>query len=471
MSNELKIHPYALAFPEATAEDTLALKNSIDQHGQRDPIGLLGNEVLDGRTRYQACRELKIPPQFRQYDPVRDGQDPLQWVIAKNLHRRHLTVGQRAALAVSLAEIIRAKRAAQKAEDEKPNATATPVDPGDDNLDEFGFPKGSGGIEPTGDDHPEDLPEFIRKDSAATPSPEEDKRVRNEAAKQAQVSTGSVHMAKELEKHDPERFKSVQSGAVTLNAAHKAYLADKASKQPPLKGTGTIPADTKYRTEAADMMAASLGDEFAAAVRAETILKDGELKAFMKLAIQDQKQIAPLVAKGWKVRQAVKFAKGMFEQDDTLRDLLNLAIMRTGRCAVKLANHTILVIADELIPEPSELQQYIAGILASQAKPETDTPPIDNTVGAALGNAKATKPKALTAKQKKELQARKDAREAFLCSVEEAPKKKRGTMLTQYLADNGREAFMFLTEYPTICPKPQKDIVALLEEITATITP
>ncbi len=175
MSTELKIHPYALAFPEATAEDTLALQNSIQQHGQRDPIVLLGNEVLDGRTRYQACRHLKIPPQFRQYDPVKDGQDPLQWVIDKTLHRRHLTVGQRAALAVSLEQIIKDKRAAQKAQEEATKQPTTPVEPGDDNFDEFGFPKGSGGIEPTGDDHPEDLPEFIRKDSETeptTPSPE-----------------------------------------------------------------------------------------------------------------------------------------------------------------------------------------------------------------------------------------------------------------------------------------------------------
>lgn len=348
-TNEMKIHPFAEVFPETSPEDYQALKTSINRNGQRDPIVLLGGEVLDGRTRYRATRELKIPPQFRQYDPVKDGPDPLAWVIDKNLHRRHLTTGQKAALALSLEKVIaQAKEQAKAAA--KPPTSNDPDASDDDDI-------------PIGTKEPEGT-----VDGGKTPTSIQ------QAAKAAGVSERSVADAKFLEKNDPERLESVKKGETSLHAATQAAKADQekqATEPDLLKGNTNVV--NQYRNECADLMAASHGDKFAEAVRNDTILRDKELREFMKLAIQDQAQNTALVARGWKTREAVKFAKGIFEKDDPIRDLLNLAIMRGGRATTKLDGHRIMIFSEPALamPELKPVKDLFDSIAEQQAKPET----------------------------------------------------------------------------------------------------
>ncbi len=472
--NQLNIHPFCAVFPEATTEEFHQLKASIDKRGQIDPIVLLGGEVLDGRNRYQACRELKIPPQFRQYDPVKDGKDPLQWVIDKNLNRRHLTVGQRSALAVDLTKL--AKEAAGTTK-ESPPAAPTPNGP---------------------EDHPEDLPGGVQENQAESATGHAE-LTQEQAAAAMGVSPRSVGDATFLSKNDPERFEAVKAGKTSLNAATEAAKKDADSGQSQLGTKGTIP--NQYRTECADMLAASQGDKFAEAIRNDTILKDQELRAFMKLPVQDQKQITALVSRGWKVREAVKFSKGIFEKDDPIRDILNLAIMRDGKAVTTLDGHTILIIADELLAQ-SSMAADIAAILEAQRKPETTAPKVDNSLGKAMesakpGKSKPGKPsadttestgaadapsvaatpaanstgkaKGLTPKEMTALVDHQGKRYLFLTSVEKAPKKARVKMILDYWKDNGNEAAEFLMEYPTMTPTPDPLIVATLEEIKASI--
>ena len=458
--NQMTIHPFCAVFPEASPEEFQQLKASIDKRGQIDPIVLLGSEILDGRNRYQACRDLKIPAQFRQYDPVKDGKDPLQWVIDKNLNRRHLSVGQRATLALDLTKLATAVQAAA-AEAEKPNATPTPVGPDDDESA---------------------LPDFLTQPKAAAPAG----ITQEQAADAMGVSTKSVGDAAYLAKNDPERFDAVKSGKTSLHAATEAAKKDAAtSDQGVLGKSGTIP--NQYRTECADMLAASQGDKFAEAIRNDTILKDQELRAFMKLPVQDQKQITALVARGWKVREAVKFAKGIFEKDDPIRDILNLAIMRDGKAVTTLDGHTILIIADELLAQ-TDYAPAIAAILRAQRKPETTTAKVDNSIGKAISEAKPkpgkpeprgplgdnppiydpVKPPTKAQQKAAEIE-RQGNRELFLVSVEKAPKKNRVKMLLDYWKDNGNEAARYLMEYPTLTQTPDPLIVAALDEIEASI--
>lgn len=476
--NELKLHPFCLAFPEATAEERLTIKNSINTRGQHEPIVLFGGEILDGRTRYHACRELKIPPQFRQFDPVKDGPDPLQWVIDRNLNRRHLTVGQRAALGVSLTKLAAEHAAAEK--EKNASQATTPVGPPADND--------------------EDLPEFLTKPAA--PETAGKPLTQEQAAAAMGVSPKSVGAAANLAKNDPERFQAVKDGKTSLHAAVEESKADAAKQDQGILGkqTGTIP--NQYRTECADMLAASHGDKFAEAIRTDTILKDGELRTFMKLPIQDQKQIAAMVARGWKTREAVKFAKGIFEKDDPIRDLINLAIMRDGRAATKLDGHTILILSDAVLTETKGefVLPFVAATLEAQAKPETETAPVENTLGKAIEGAKPAKKSVAPASSgkdaashaatatppqksadstklagkagksdKEKAAAKAGIREAFLVSVEHAPKNKRTKMLLDYWKENGDEAVTFLMEYPNLTTKPDKTIVATLEEIAASI--
>ncbi len=113
------IHPLAAAFPEMAQEEFEDLKKSIQDHGLRHKIVLIEHEggphVLDGRNRYKACLELGIPPIFRDFDPMTDGDLPVSFVADENLNRRNLTTSQRAAIAAELEPFFAAALAAEKA--------------------------------------------------------------------------------------------------------------------------------------------------------------------------------------------------------------------------------------------------------------------------------------------------------------------------------------------------------------------
>lgn len=93
----LQQHPLSAAFPAMPESEIEALAEDIEKGGQRDPGILFEGMVLDGWHRFLACQRLGI--QFRTAEF--DGDDPVAFVLSKNLHRRHLTASQRAAAVVA----------------------------------------------------------------------------------------------------------------------------------------------------------------------------------------------------------------------------------------------------------------------------------------------------------------------------------------------------------------------------------
>ncbi len=100
-------HPLSAAFPSMSDADFLALKDNIEDHGQREPIIIFEGMVLDGWHRYRACMELGLKPAQFNFDA---SEDPVAYVISQNLHRRHLTASQRAAAVVACQEWAPARR-------------------------------------------------------------------------------------------------------------------------------------------------------------------------------------------------------------------------------------------------------------------------------------------------------------------------------------------------------------------------
>lgn len=96
MTHEL--HPLCTLFPRMSDAEFTALRGDIRTHGQREPIMLLDGKVLDGGNRYRACIEEGIEP-FCENFPA--GSDPVAYVLSVNLHRRHLSPGQQAAIVAS----------------------------------------------------------------------------------------------------------------------------------------------------------------------------------------------------------------------------------------------------------------------------------------------------------------------------------------------------------------------------------
>lgn len=97
---QLTQHPLSAAFPAMDEADYLALKDDIEDNGQREPVWVLDGMVLDGWHRYRACIELGIEPTKFQFQD----DDPVAFVKSENFHRRHLTGSQRAAAILALSD-------------------------------------------------------------------------------------------------------------------------------------------------------------------------------------------------------------------------------------------------------------------------------------------------------------------------------------------------------------------------------
>ncbi|MEY9961779.1 ParB N-terminal domain-containing protein [Streptacidiphilus sp. MAP5-52] len=80
-----------------------ALTDSIRAHGLFHPIVRDANDqILDGRSRLEACRKAGVKPQFTVYD---GSADPGDYALSANLHRRTLSRGQAAMIAVKACSV------------------------------------------------------------------------------------------------------------------------------------------------------------------------------------------------------------------------------------------------------------------------------------------------------------------------------------------------------------------------------
>lgn len=99
-------HPIANAFPLMWGPALDRLVADIKEHGQREPIVLLDDKVLDGRNRQAACGLAGITVKARQFgSEPGDGTDPLAFAVSSNSTRRDLNDTQRAMAAAALSNM------------------------------------------------------------------------------------------------------------------------------------------------------------------------------------------------------------------------------------------------------------------------------------------------------------------------------------------------------------------------------
>jgi ParB-like chromosome segregation protein Spo0J len=93
-SPSFAIHPVAALFPMLPDDELDDLAADIRERGLLQPLTLSadGRFLLDGRNRLAACERAGVEPAFVHYD----GNDLTGFIIGANVHRRHLTKGQRA---------------------------------------------------------------------------------------------------------------------------------------------------------------------------------------------------------------------------------------------------------------------------------------------------------------------------------------------------------------------------------------
>lgn len=122
----MEIHPYAEIFPMHTAEAIKEIADDADKRGFTDKIVLYQGKILDGRGRYFAAELAMMTPEYENFEDRHDclGLGPaeldakaLDFVMSKNLLRRHLTAAHRALAAANYARHKRG-RSSKKSDNE-----------------------------------------------------------------------------------------------------------------------------------------------------------------------------------------------------------------------------------------------------------------------------------------------------------------------------------------------------------------
>lgn len=190
-SNVLKreFHPVAELFPLMQGDEFHELAQDIKVNGLREPIWLHPDgRVLDGRNRYNACKEVDVEPDYRTWD----GQGSLvKFVVSLNLHRRHLTSSQRAMVALDAEEEL-GKEAKER--------QGQRIDLRPDNI-------------------PEQIPE----------SEPGEREARTQAADLLGTNPHYVSDAKKLTAYRPDLAEKVKSGEMSIPKAKKTIEGERAS--------------------------------------------------------------------------------------------------------------------------------------------------------------------------------------------------------------------------------------------------
>jgi len=94
------VHPVAEAFPLIEGDEFEALVADIKAHGVLEPIWLHPDgRVIDGRNRMRAAEAAGVEVPTRVWN---DDGSLTDFVVSLNLHRRHLSAGQKSFLALDL---------------------------------------------------------------------------------------------------------------------------------------------------------------------------------------------------------------------------------------------------------------------------------------------------------------------------------------------------------------------------------
>ena len=96
-------HPYVYLFPPMSAEEKETLRKDIEKNGILNPIIIHEGKIVDGRHRYEIALSLGMAENDIPMIILDPSDDPLDYVLSSNFHRRHLNTSQRAIIAANLA--------------------------------------------------------------------------------------------------------------------------------------------------------------------------------------------------------------------------------------------------------------------------------------------------------------------------------------------------------------------------------
>lgn len=185
---ELRIHPVCSVMPPMSDEDLSALESDVRANGVRVPIITYRGYIIDGRHRYQIARKLGVDcPQHELTLPA--GQSLVEYAVALNLRRRHLTASQRAAVAVEILPLLEREAAHRR----KAGSAAAEEEPTSPKL-------------AIGQTCP-----LVKTGGSG--------RSRDQAARAVGVSPRLVQSAKRVAESAPQAVAKIKSGELSVSAA------------------------------------------------------------------------------------------------------------------------------------------------------------------------------------------------------------------------------------------------------------
>jgi ElaB/YqjD/DUF883 family membrane-anchored ribosome-binding protein len=131
-----ELHPLCTLFPRITGAEFDALVADIKVNGLREPIIIHDDMILDGGNRYRACIEAGVDPVFKEFA----GGNIVSYVLSANLHRRHLSALQSAAIVASAQDWAMAQTVGGNGSNQhkKQSGNITELHPSDENRDQSG---------------------------------------------------------------------------------------------------------------------------------------------------------------------------------------------------------------------------------------------------------------------------------------------------------------------------------------------
>lgn len=189
------------------ADDYGRLKADIARAGIRQPLQVCKKTVLVGNTRLKVARELNIKfvPCLYLPDDM-SGLDMKEYAITDNLSRRHLTTIQKAELALQLEEIETVRARKRQLETLKQNTVTSNLEGTDENADNSSTSLFESGQEGKG--------EALKI-----------------ASGKAGVSYATTYKAKTIRSKNPELYKDVLKGDMSIDEGYRLVKAAQESER------------------------------------------------------------------------------------------------------------------------------------------------------------------------------------------------------------------------------------------------
>lgn len=263
---QIELHPLCTLFPRLAGAEFQALCDDIAANGLRNPIVTHDGMILDGGNRYRACLDAGVEPTFAKFS----GGNLVSFVLSANMHRRHLSAGQQAAIVASAQDWAQAQ--------------------------------------PRGGDRKSDQSATLHLDSVAKRSAESGASIRTQK------------MADKVAKASPELAQKVAHGEVSLPKAVKQIAPAKPKPAPePANDDGPTLAELVDELQAentrltAEIQAAEADDAVAEAVKWRRCYDHAvrQQSEAMDSAKRAEKREA------WTKRQLMRCGKAVGEEDPT----------------------------------------------------------------------------------------------------------------------------------------------------------